>query len=255
MILTLLGTGTSGGVPVLGCQCEVCRSTNPMDNRSRCAALVETENHRVLIDCGPDIRQQLLRVPFKKIDAVLLTHIHYDHVAGIDDLRPYCRFGDIDLYGNHDTAAGLKHNMPYCFTDKLYPGVPLLKLHAIAPHQQLKFGDIDVVPIEVLHGDLPILGYRFGKLAYITDMKSISHQNLMYLTGIEILIVNALRFNKPHHSHQLVDDAVKFAQKIGAKRTIFIHVTHDIGFHDSANACLPEGFEFGYDGMQVEWDG
>lgn len=254
MKVTLLGTGTSGGVPSLGCQCEVCRSQDPHDHRLRSAAMVETEHTRVLIDAGPDIRLQLLRVPFRKIDGVLITHIHYDHVGGIDDLRPFCVYGDIQIYGDEIVTSGLPHTMPYCFPrhpEDLYPGAPKLNLHTIVPHQLLKIGDIEVVPIRVMHDKMPILGYRFGKFAYITDMKTMDDEEYAYLEGVETLVINALRFEKPHHSHQLVDDAIRVARRIGAKHTIFTHVTHQIGFHDAANARLPQGFEFGYDGMEI----
>lgn len=249
MKLTFLGTGTSAGVPVLGCQCAVCKSTDARDQRFRTAALLESEKSRILIDCGPDIRQQLMPLPFVPFDGVLLTHIHYDHVGGLDDLRGYCVFGDINVYADERTAEGLKTTMPYCFTAHLYPGVPKLNLHTIAPHTPLHIGDIDVMPIEVMHGKLPILGYRFGKLAYITDMKTIAETEMSYLDGVETLVVNALRFDKPHHSHQLVDDAIAFAQRVGVKKTYLVHVTHEIGFHDDANSRLPEGFEFPYDGL------
>ena len=254
MKVTLLGTGTSGGVPSLGCNCEVCRSTDPHDKRLRSAAMVETENTRILIDAGPDIRQQLLRVPFRKIDGVLITHIHYDHVGGIDDLRPFCIFGDINIYGDEIVTAGLPHTMPYCFpkdAEKLYPGAPKLKLHTIHPHEHYQIGDIEFVPIRVMHDKMPILGYRFGKFAYITDMKSMGDEEYAYLDGVETLVINALRFEKTHHSHQLVSDAIEVSRRIGARKTYFIHVTHQIGFHDEANKRLPAGFEFGFDGMEI----
>ncbi len=254
MKVTLLGTGTSGGVPSLGCDCEVCRSKNPKDKRFRSAALVETGTTRLLIDAGPDIRQELLRVPFRKIDGVLLTHIHYDHVGGIDDLRPFCIFGDINIYADDTVTEALPHTMPYCFPEnpkELYPGAPRLNLHTIYPHEHYRVGDIDFLPVRVMHDKMPILGYRFGKFAYITDMKSMNDEEYAYLEGVEVLVVNALRFDKPHHSHQLVADAVEVSRRIGAKKTYFTHVTHQIGFHDEANNRLPEGYEFGYDGMEL----
>jgi phosphoribosyl 1,2-cyclic phosphate phosphodiesterase len=252
MKLTFLGTGTSGGVPSLGCNCAVCHSANPKDKRLRCAALLETESTRLLIDCGPDIRQQLLSVPFRKIDGVLLTHIHYDHVGGIDDLRPYCKFGDIDIYANRSTVARLHQMMPYCFVTKLYPGVPRLNLHVIHPHQLFSVGDIEIQPVQVMHDKLPILGFRFGSFAYITDMKTIEESEYDYLKGVTTLVVNALRWEHPHHSHMLVDDAINFARRVGAKQTYFIHLTHLIGFHDEANRKLPEGFQFAYDGLVID---
>ena len=170
-------------------------------------------------------------------------------MGGLDDLRGYCVFGDINVYADERTAEGLKTTMPYCFTEHLYPGVPKLNLHTIAPHIPLHIGDVEVMPIQVMHGKLPILGYRFGKMAYITDMKTIDDAEMAYLQGVEVLVVNALRFDKPHHSHQLVDDAIAFAQRVGAKKTYLVHVTHEIGFHDDANSRLPEGFEFPYDGL------
>lgn len=252
MKLTFLGTGTSAGVPVMGCRCAVCQSNDPRDKRWRTSALLEDGDTRVLIDAGPDVRMQLMPLEFKPLDAVLLTHTHYDHVGGIDDLRGFSIFGDINIYADSITSEGLKRSMPYCFTETLYPGVPKLNLHTINAHQKLIIGNIEVMPIQVMHGKLPILGYRFGKLAYITDMKTIEESEMSYLEGVETLVVNALRFDKPHHSHQLVDDAVAFARRVGAKRTYLVHVTHEIGFHDDANRRLPEGVMFPYDGLEIE---
>lgn len=249
--LRFLGTGTSQGVPVIGCPCAVCHSTDPHDKRFRTSALLETDSTRVLIDCGPDFRQQILPLPFRKIDGVLLTHIHYDHVGGLDDLRPFCWFNNIDIYANHGTVDGLHQTMPYVFAKHLYPGAPKLLLHTIKKHKPFTIGDIDIMPVEVMHDKLPILGYRFGSLAYITDMKTISDEEIPYLEGVKTLVVNALRWDRPHHSHQLVDDAIAFSRRIGARNTYFIHMTHDIGFHFEADSRLPEGFHFAYDGLEI----
>lgn len=287
MKLTFLGTGTSVGVPAIGCECEVCHSLNPKDKRFRASAIIETKSGlRVLIDCGPDFRQQILTQPFGKIDAVLITHIHYDHVGGADDLRPFCLFGDVDVYAQKDVIDGLHTTMPYCFKKHLYPGVPHLRLHEVKagtpivvarPHaieavlpasgatldgDMYKTGNkviipavedtLTILPVRVMHGGMPILGYRFGSMAYITDMKSATDETIGLLKGVKTLVVNALRFEKEHHSHQLVADAVEFARTVGACRTFFTHVTHDIGTIDAANEKLPEGFAFAYDGMTIE---
>ena len=252
MKLTFLGTGTSCGVPVIGCQCKVCQSTDPRDKRTRCSALVETETTRLLIDCGPDFRQQILPQPFRRIDGILITHSHYDHMGGMDDIRPYCQFGQIDVYADPQARQSMLEMLPYCFAEHRYPGVPAIGLHEIHPHEPLHIGDMEVIPIEVMHGQLPILGFRICKLAYITDMKTIDEAEMSYLEGTELLVVNALRFDKPHHSHQLVDDAVAFARRVGARQTYLIHSCHDIGLHEEVNRILPAGIELAFDGQIVE---
>jgi len=251
MRLTFLGTGTSCGVPVIGCRCEVCQSADPHDKRTRCSALIETDDTRLLIDCGPDFRQQILPQPFRKIDAILITHAHYDHMGGMDDIRPYCQFGEMNVYADSNACKSMLEMLPYCFAEHRYPGVPAIGLHEILPHQKLSFGDLEVVPIEVMHGKLPILGYRIGDLAYITDMKTINESEMDYLQDVKVLVVNALRYDKPHHSHQLVDEAVAFAQRIGSERTFIIHSCHDIGLHEEVNKKLPAGIELAYDGQVI----
>lgn len=251
MKLTFLGTGTSCGVPVIGCQCKVCQSADPKDKRTRCSALVETETTRILIDCGPDFRQQILPQPFRRIDGILITHSHYDHMGGMDDIRPYCQFGAINVYADTLAKKSMLQMLPYCFAENRYPGVPAIGLHEIFPHQPLHIGDLEIIPIQVMHGKLPILGYRIGKLAYITDMKTIDDSELKYIEGTELLVVNALRFDKPHHAHQLMDDAIAFARKVGAKHTLIIHVCHDVGLHQEVNKRLPEGIELAYDGQEI----
>ena len=252
MKLTFLGTGTSCGVPTIGCQCRVCQNTNPKDKRLRCSALVETEHTRLLIDCGPDFRQQIMPQPFRRIDGILITHAHYDHMGGMDDVRPYCQFGEINVYADPIARKGLLEMLPYCFAEHRYPGVPAIGLHEIHKHEAFTIGDFNILPIEVMHHDLPILGYRIGPLTYITDMKTIDESEMPYLEGTELLVVNALRFDKPHHSHQLVDDAVSFARRVGARQTYLIHSCHDIGLHEQVNRHLPDGIDLAYDGQIVE---
>ena len=237
MKLTFLGTGTSCGVPTIGCECYTCRSTDPHDKRLRCSVLLETPQTRLLIDCGPDFRQQIMTQPFRRIDGILITHAHYDHMGGMDDIRPYCQFGEINVYADPIARKG--------------PGVPAIQLHEIHPHHPFTIGDFDIMPFQVMHHDLPILGYRIGSLAYITDMKTIAEEEIPYIMGCDTLVVNALR-EKPHHSHQTLTDAVRFAQHIGARQTWLIHSSHDIGRHAEVNASLPANIQLAYDGQVLE---
>ncbi|MCD8211125.1 MAG: MBL fold metallo-hydrolase [Prevotella sp.] len=251
MKLTFLGTGTSVGVPTIGCDCEVCKSLDKKDKRLRTSALVETSSTRILIDAGPDFRFQMLDKEFRKIDAVLLTHIHYDHVGGMDDLRPFCKFGDIKVYADFQTIEQLKKTMPYCFSLDQYPGIPKITLLQVRPHEKITIGDVEITPIKVMHGKMPILGYRLNDLMYITDMKTIDDEELKYFSNVKTLVVNALRYT-PHHSHQSVSEAIDFVKRISPENTFFIHMAHEIGLHEKVNKSLPEGISLAFDNQVIE---
>lgn len=251
MKLTFLGTGTSVGVPTIGCKCRVCTSTDAHDKRLRASALVESGDTRILIDCGPDFRQQMLGLDFKRIDAVLLTHVHYDHVGGLDDLHPFCVFGEVKIYADESTACRLKQSISYCFGEHTYPGVPKISLNVVKPHEHFTVGGIDIMPVRVMHDKLPILGYRIGDLLYITDMKTIDDGEFKYFSGVKTLVVNALRFKKEHHSHLTAEQALAFADKVGAQQTFFTHMGHDIGLHEETNRILPGNVKLAYDGQVV----
>ncbi len=292
MKLHFLGTGTSIGVPQMGCSCSVCRSEDPRDKRLRCSALLETDDHRlILIDCGPDFRTQMLRfiaehpytddtsVPYSvrkmsemsdeqarkmglheaprfdyampRIEAVLLTHEHFDHVAGLDDLRPFSYFHSIDVWAEPNVAEAIINHMGYVFGEKHYPGAPKLTMNPLEEHQSITIGDNEIVPVRVYHGKLPILGYRIGPLAYLTDMSQLGEQEWGKLEGVETLVVSALR-DEPHATHQTIEEAIAFGRKVGAKRTYFIHMCHTAGKQADRDEQLPEGFRFAYDGLTID---
>jgi len=262
MRLTFLGTGTSTGVPVIGCRCRTCTSTDARDHRLRCSALLEAEDvtsldgwRRILFDCGPDFRQQIMSVDFRRLDAIFISHEHYDHVGGLDDLRPYSLFGDVTVYADPLCAQHLRERLPYCFTPKerRYPGVPAIDLEDVHPHERVCVGKVDVMPIRVMHGKLPILGFRIGSLAYITDMKTLPPTEVSLLEGIRVLVVNGLR-HESHPTHQTIEDAISFSRSLGFPETYLIHMSHHVRIHAEEEATFPPHIHLAYDGLQIETD-
>lgn len=252
MKLRFLGTGTSTGVPEIGCKCEVCTSSDPRDSRLRSSALIDDGNTVILIDCGPDFRMQILKADVKKIDALLLTHKHYDHIVGIDDLRPFTSAKELPIYADRETEMQIRSFFPYCFYKVKYPGVANIAVHSIANNTPFKVGTIEVTPLRVFHGMMPITAYRFGKLAYITDMSYIEPSELEKLQGVEVLVMNALRFSKPHMTHQTVLEALAIVDKIKPREVYFTHMMHHIGLHAKIEKCLPPGVHLAYDGLEIE---
>lgn len=259
--VTLLGTGTSTGVPVIGCGCRVCTSADPRDKRTRCAAHVVAETEagpvHVQIDAGPDFRLQALREGLRRVDAVLFTHHHFDHVVGLDDLRPFLfdNRAPIPCYAPPATAAVLGRSFAYIFSDGSYPGVPRLALHEVTgpfevASRYVPEAAVEVLPVEVFHGDLPMVGYRIGAFAYLTDVSRIPEASFARLEGLEVLVLDALR-HEPHPTHFTLAEAVAAARRIGARRTYFIHMTHSV-LHAEEDAALPEGIHLAYDGLSFE---
>ena len=251
MRLTFLGTGTSKGVPEIGCTCPVCQSTDRRDKRLRVSVLIETDEARILIDCGPDFREQMLRIPFDRLDGVLLTHEHYDHTGGIDDLRPFGIFGDIDVYADALTHQHLRERLPYFFREVLYPGVPRLNFHTVEPYTTFSINGLEITPLQVMHGKMPILGFRIGKLGFVTDMTNAPEETFTQLMGVDTLVIGALR-QRPHATHQTIDQAIEVARRVGAKSTYLIHMNHEAGLHAETDALLPEGVHLSYDELTIE---
>jgi len=247
MSLIFLGTGTSTGVPQIGCNCTVCSSTNAKDKRLRSSVLVTVNEKNILIDCGPDFRQQMLIHKIDTIAAVLITHEHYDHVSGLDDLRP---LGKADVYAEKKVIATIERNMPYCFGENKYPNVPTIHLHQI-DENEFYIDDLKIQPIRVMHAKLPILGYRIGNLAYLTDVKTIAASSYEQLKNLDVLIINALRKSK-HISYLSLEEALEIEKKIGAKKTYFTHISHDMGLHEVVNDTLPPQIQIAFDGMTIE---
>ena len=254
MRLRILGSGTSTGVPEIGCKCEVCTSADPRDNRLRASSLLHTDDAVILIDCGPDFREQMLRASsFERIDGVLITHEHYDHVGGLDDLRPFCRFDEFPVYSDGYTADHLRMRMPYCFLEHKYPGIPRIFLQVVEPGKLFFINNTEIIPIQVMHGRLPILGYRVGRrFAYITDMLTMPKESYEQLHGLDVLVVNALRV-EPHSTHQSISEALETAERIGARDTYFIHMSHHAGLHAELEKQLPPSVHLAYDGLEFEF--
>ncbi|MFP4229293.1 MAG: MBL fold metallo-hydrolase [Salinivenus sp.] len=257
LTVTVLGTGTSTGVPVLGCDCTVCTSDDPHDTRTRCACYVRAGDMGLLIDTGPDFRQQALREGIDRIDAVCYTHHHFDHVGGLDDLRPFF-FGNrtaMPCYAHPDTAAVLRRNYDYVFGTQPYPGAANLRLETVdepftVPSRYGDGGTLPVDPVLLDHGGTPVYGYRMGRFAYLTDVCRIPEPSYDALDDIDVLVLDALR-PEPHRTHFSFDEAVDVARRIGARQTYFVHMTHNVR-HAEANASLPEGIQLAYDGLTVE---
>ncbi|MDR2683271.1 MAG: MBL fold metallo-hydrolase [Dysgonamonadaceae bacterium] len=254
MKLRFLGTGTSTGNPEIGCRCEVCASTDPKDRRFRASVWIETEEKHFLIDCGPDFRIQMLETfrnrSLLALDGVLLTHEHYDHVGGLDDLRAFGRFGVVTLYAEAGVADAIRTRMPYVFQEHRYPGVPNLQIRVIE-NKPFRVAGIEIIPIRLLHGKLPIVGYRIGRMAYLTDLKTIPEEEYTKLQDLDVLVINALR-PQEHIAHETLADALQNIGRIRPQRAYLTHVSHSFGLHKIVQKTLPENVFIAFDGLEID---
>ena len=249
--ITFLGTGTSSGVPMIGCDCEVCTSADKKDKRLRSSILVESDTTTLVVDTTPDFRYQMLRAGVKKLDAVLFTHPHKDHVAGLDDVRAFNYFltKPMELYANSLTEEAIKREFAYAFSDKKYPGIPNLNFNTI-DDKPFYIGDIPVIPILVWHLKMPVLGFRFGNFTYITDANKIDDEEKEKIKGSQAMVLNALRKEK-HISHFTLDEAVAMVQELAVPAGYFTHISHQLGRHEQINETLPLGIALAFDGQQL----
>lgn len=250
--ITLLGTGTSQGIPVIGCRCPVCMSPNPKDQRLRSSALIQHQDTTIVIDAGPDFRQQMLRAGVEHLDALLLTHEHNDHVIGLDDVRPF-NFkmrSDIPIYGLPRVLQDVKRRFDYAFADNPYPGSPRMDLKPVEAGDRWQIGSISITAYPVTHGDLGILGFRFGSIAYITDASYLMPEIIDDLMGIDVLILNALH-RQLHHSHFNLEQALAMIDMIRPQRSFLTHLSHHMGLHAVVQKELPENVFIGHDGLII----
>lgn len=253
MKVTFLGTGTSQGVPPVGCDSPVCLSNNPKDKRLRSSVHIEVDGLSIVIDAGPDFRYQLLRAGINRLDALIFTHEHRDHTGGLDDIRPfnYIQGGPVQVYCHQRVLNTFRNQYDYIFSEKKYPGVPEIDFHLIE-NAAFRIRNLEIIPIEVLHYRLPVLGFRIGDFTYITDANYIHPEEMEKTTGSKHLVLNALR-KEAHISHFTLDEAVEHARLMGAENTWFTHMSHQIGFHDEVNKELPSGMQLAYDGLVLEF--
>ncbi len=251
MEITFLGTGTSGGVPLIACQCKVCKSTNPHDKRLRSSILIKTPKLTLTVDCGPDFRQQMLREDVRDLDAILMTHEHKDHTGGIDDIRAFNFINKkaVDIYCDAHVEKGIREQYSYIFTETDYPYLPRINFIRI-DREPFTIGDLNIIPFEVMHAELPVKGYRIGDFTYITDAKTVSEKERSKIRGTKVLVVNALRFEE-HYSHFTVNEAIEFAKDINAEQTYFTHMSHHFGLHAEAEKLLPPNVKPAYDGLKI----
>lgn len=252
MVVTFLGTGTSQGVPMIGCECAVCSSPDNRDKRLRTAVMIASDTTTVVIDAGPDFRQQLLREKVRKLDAVVFTHEHKDHIAGLDDVRAFNYFtgNPMEVYATDRVQSALRREYAYIFSNETYPGIPKINLNTI---HRLPFviGDLEFDPIEVLHMNLPVLGFRIGDFSYITDANLIPEYAMKQVQGSRVLVINALRREK-HISHFNLEEAVQFIEKIKPDKAYLTHISHQMGLQEEVNRELPSGIECAYDGLKIQ---
>lgn len=251
MRLTFLGTGTSQGVPVIACRCRVCRSGDSRDRRLRTSALLEVEGRNILFDIGPDFRQQMLREDVGRLDAILITHAHRDHVGGLDDIRSfnYVQHSKMDVYLNAEARFAIERDYHYIFEPHQYPGLPEADLHTVeAPFTA---AGVEVVPVKAMHKDLPVLGYRIGAMAYITDANYMAPSEIAKLKGVKVLVINALRREK-HFSHYSLPEALAVIEEVAPERAYLTHMSHEMGLHEEVSATLPPHVALAYDGLKVE---
>lgn len=252
MKVTFLGTGTSQGVPVIACECAVCVSENSRDKRLRVSVLIEYKMKSLVIDTGPDFRQQMLRAGVKKLDAILMTHEHKDHIAGLDDIRAFNFRSkkDMPVYAHPRVQEALRREYHYIFSEDPYSGIPKVELQTIGL-DPFTVGEIEVKPIEVMHYLLPVLGFRIADFAYITDAKTIAEEELEKLRGLDVLVVNALR-KEPHISHFTLSEALALVEQLQPKRAYFTHISHLMGLHSEVELELPPNVHIAYDGLVVK---